>query len=233
MAYGLYQTPSPRRARDQPSPPAATPTRAQVEAQGGRDPRRRPPRPRRLPCRPTLEAATPSKKKRRKKRQQAEAPAPAARMGRESYDAYPAEILTLEDIPGRPESAGLRLDGSALRSPFLNAPGLLAPGLARRLRLAAGDREFRQVRDLEAAFITSREVGAGGGRGPDGVPGAVGKQGRRRQAAEGRVVRAAIQGGDAPRVVIRGFAVLCLCALSWRSRGAVGGVWALFRSGSG
>ena len=50
-------------------------------------------------------------------------------MGRESYDAYPAEILTLEDIPGRPESAGLRLDGSALRSPFLNArPGSSRPG---------------------------------------------------------------------------------------------------------
>ena len=76
----------------------------------------------------TLEAATPSKKKRKKKRQQAEAPAPAARMGRESYDAYPAEILTLEDIPGRPESAGLRLDGSALRSPFLNRPGSSRPG---------------------------------------------------------------------------------------------------------
>ena len=78
----------------------------------------------------TLEAATPSKKKRRKKKkEQAEAPAPAARMGRESYDAYPAEILTLEDIPGRPESAGLRLDGSALRSPFLNArPGSSRPG---------------------------------------------------------------------------------------------------------
>ena len=75
----------------------------------------------------TLEAATPSKKKRRKKKQ-AEAPAPAARMGRESYDAYPAEILTLEDIPGRPESAGLRLDGSALRSPFLNRPGSSRPG---------------------------------------------------------------------------------------------------------
>lgn len=76
----------------------------------------------------TLEAATPSKKKRKKKRQHAEAPAPAARMGRESYDAYPAEILTLEDIPGRPESAGLRLDGSALRSPFLNRPGSSRPG---------------------------------------------------------------------------------------------------------
>jgi hypothetical protein len=79
----------------------------------------------------TLEAATPSKKKRRKKKKKkehAEAPAPAARMGRESYDAYPAEILTLEDIPGRPESAGLRLDGSALRSPFLNRPGSSRPG---------------------------------------------------------------------------------------------------------
>jgi len=75
----------------------------------------------------TLEPATPSKK-RKKKKQQAEAPAPAARMGRESYDAYPAEILTLEDIPGRPESAGLRLDGSALRSPFLNRPGSSRPG---------------------------------------------------------------------------------------------------------
>ena len=77
----------------------------------------------------TLEAATPSKKKRKKKKEQAEAPAPPQRMGRESYDAYPAEILTLEDIPGRPESAGLRLDGSALRSPFLNArPGSSRPG---------------------------------------------------------------------------------------------------------
>ena len=77
----------------------------------------------------TLEAATPSKKKRKKKKHVADAPAPAARMGRESYDAYPAEILTLEDIPGRPESAGLRLDGSALRSPFLNArPGSSRPG---------------------------------------------------------------------------------------------------------
>ena len=141
----------------------------------------------------TLEAATPSKKKRKKKKQQAEAPAPAARMGRESYDAYPAEILTLEDIPGRPESAGLRLDGSALRSPFLNARPGSRPGRARRLRLAARHGELGQVRDLEAAFITSREaVGAGGGRGPSSISGAVGKQGRRRQAAEEGVVRAAI-----------------------------------------
>ena len=131
MAYGLYQTPSPRRARDHiPTPPARlTSTRAQVDRKEAaiRDKAAAPaPSPINVL---TLEAATPSKKKRRKKKEQAEAPAPAARMGRESYDAYPAEILTLEDIPGRPESAGLRLDGSALRSPFLNArPGSSRPG---------------------------------------------------------------------------------------------------------
>jgi len=58
----------------------------------------------------------PASKRKKKKKKAVEAPAPA----RESYEAYPPEVLTLDDVPGRPESAGLRLT-EGLRSPFLNA----------------------------------------------------------------------------------------------------------------